>query len=173
MLEHGTTEHGTPAEQRNNPEQGRNNWTFSWTPAEHPRISTEYRRNTSGAPAERRNHTQRVQANQLNSVPPLKPSENLWFPDNSREYRSQIIHSNAPMGESPLPHQGWTITLVFSKKRKIFVLKWKHALLPFWLLSLWLLCELVDAVQKTAYSGRKSWWCFSTTKTFTKYFPLA
>ena len=48
------------------------------------------------------------------------------------DYRSQIIHSNAPMGQSTLTHQGWTITLVFSSKKKI-VLEWKHALLPFYL----------------------------------------
>ena len=46
------------------------------------------------------------------------------------DYRSQKMHSNAPMGQSTLMHQGWTITLVFSSKKKI-VLEWKHALLPF------------------------------------------
>ena len=43
--------------------------------------------------------------------------------------QSQVIHSNAPMGQSTLMHQGWTITLVLSSKRNI-VLEWKHALLP-------------------------------------------
>ena len=45
-------------------------------------------------------------------------------------YRRQITHSNARMGQSTLTHQGWTINLVLSSKRKI-VLEWKHALLPF------------------------------------------
>ena len=73
----GTPEHGTPAEQWNIPEQWRNNRALPGIPAEHPRIPTEYQRNTSGTPPEQRNHTKRVQANQLSSAPPLKPSENL------------------------------------------------------------------------------------------------
>ena len=48
------------------------------------------------------------------------------------DYRSQIIHSNVPMVQSTLTYQGWTITRVFSSKKKI-VLEWKHALLPFYL----------------------------------------
>ena len=85
----------------------------------------------------------RVQAKQLSSAPPLKSSESLWFSDNSREFRSQIIHSNAPMDES-LTHPVWTITLVFSSKRKI-LLEWKYVLLPncstflFWILLRYLL----------------------------------
>ena len=73
----GTPAHGTPAEQRSSPEQWRNNLTLPGTPAEHPKISMEYRRNTSGTPREQRNHTKQVQANVLSSAPPLKPSENL------------------------------------------------------------------------------------------------
>ena len=73
----------------------------------------------------------RVQAKQLSSAPPLKSSENLWFSDNSREFRSQIIHSNAPMDESSLMHQVWTITLVFSSKSKILLLRCSSALLMF------------------------------------------
>ena len=46
--EHGTAEYGTPAEQRNTPEQQRNNCTLPGTPVEHPRIPTKYQRNTSG-----------------------------------------------------------------------------------------------------------------------------
>ena len=72
----GTPAHGTPAEQRNSPEQWRNNLTLTGTPAEHPKISTEYRRNTSGTPPEQWNHTKQVQANLLSSAPSLKPSEN-------------------------------------------------------------------------------------------------
>ena len=41
-------------------------------------------------------NTKQVQANQINSVPPLRPSEKLWFFDDSRRCRSQNIHSNAP-----------------------------------------------------------------------------
>ena len=53
----GTPEHKTPAEQRNIPEQWRNNRALPGIPAEHPRIPTEYQRNTSGTPPEQRNHT--------------------------------------------------------------------------------------------------------------------
>ena len=77
-----------------------------------------------------------VQANQLLSAPPLKPSENLWFPDKSKECTSQMIHSDARIGESFLTYQGWKTTLISSSKRKN-VLEWKHALLPLWLLPLW------------------------------------
>ena len=48
------------------------------------------------------------------------------------DYRSQVIHSNTPMGQSTLKHQGWTITLVFSRKKKN-VLEWKYDPLPFYL----------------------------------------
>ena len=48
------------------------------------------------------------------------------------DYRSQIIHSNAPMGQFTLTHKWWTIALVFWSKKKI-VLEWKHALLPLYL----------------------------------------
>ena len=37
----------------------------------------------------------RVQGNQSSS-PPLKPSENLLFFNNSRSYKTQMIHSNLP-----------------------------------------------------------------------------
>ena len=57
--EHGTAERGTPAEQRNTLEQWRNNQTLPGTPAEHPRIPTEYPRNTSVTPPELWNHTKR------------------------------------------------------------------------------------------------------------------
>ena len=68
----GTPEHGTPpAEQRSTPEQWWNNLALSGTPAEHPRISTKYRSNTSGARPEQRNHTKSVQGNQLSSAPLL------------------------------------------------------------------------------------------------------
>ena len=39
----GTPEHGTPAEQRNTPEQWRNNWTLPGTPAEHPGTTKPYK----------------------------------------------------------------------------------------------------------------------------------
>ena len=39
----------------------------------------EYQRSTSGTPPEQRNHTKRVQANQLSSTPSLKLSENYDF----------------------------------------------------------------------------------------------
>ena len=127
------TENGIPAEQRNTLEQWQNNWTLPGTEAEH---YLEQQRNTS----EQWNHTKRVQVSKpVKLCPSPKTSENIWSSDNSKEYRSQIIHSNAPMGESSWMHQIWTITLVFSNSRKN-VLKWKHALLTFWLLSLWLLC---------------------------------
>ena len=41
--EHGTTEHGTLAEQRNAPEQWRNNRKPFGTPAEHPRTTKPYK----------------------------------------------------------------------------------------------------------------------------------
>ena len=127
------TENGIPAEQRNTLEQWQNNWTLPGTAAEH---YLEQQHNTP----EQWNHTKRVQVNKpVKLHPSPKTSENIWSSDNSKEYRSQIIHSNAPMGESSWMHQIWTITLVFSNSRKN-VLEWKHALLPFWLLSLWLLC---------------------------------
>ena len=109
MSEHRAAEHGTPAE------QWWNNWILPRTPAEHPRIPMEYQCSTSGTPPEQWNHTKRVQANQLSSTPSLKLSENLWFSGNSREYRSQIIHSNALMGES------WRLNnhLIFSSERKV------------------------------------------------------
>ena len=47
--EHGTTEHETPAEHRNIPEQ----WRFEnllGKPADHSTIPTEYQRNTSRTP---------------------------------------------------------------------------------------------------------------------------
>ena len=76
---------------------------------------------------------------QNNHVPRAKNTALFCFPlivkrcaGGEVDYRSQIIHSNAPMGQSTLTHQGWTITFVFSSKRKI-VLEWKHALLPFYL----------------------------------------
>ena len=46
MPEQGTTEHGTPVEQRNTPEQ----WGNNGTSAEHPGIPTEQQRNTIGIP---------------------------------------------------------------------------------------------------------------------------
>ena len=71
-------------------------------------------------------------ADQLSTISRPKSLENLWFSDNSWEYRNEVIHSNTPMGKSSLTHQGGTITLVFSSKSKI-ILDQKHALLPFWL----------------------------------------
>ena len=47
-----------------------------------------------------------IETNQVSSTPPLKSTENIQFSENSREYRSQIIHSNLPMGESTITHQG-------------------------------------------------------------------
>ena len=49
----GSLEHGTPAEQRDTPEQWRNNGTprnTSRTPAEHPGIPTEQQCNANGTP---------------------------------------------------------------------------------------------------------------------------
>ena len=136
-------------EQQNTPEQWWNNWTLPGTPAEHPGTTEPYKTKNNCSVFKRKFKTQNLnfqlkvetlfiadinylficfssfkikqdQANQLSSAPPLKP---LWFSD---DHRSQIIYSNAPMGESNLTHQGWTITPVFSNNRKI-VLERKHA----------------------------------------------
>ena len=99
-----------------------------------------------------------VQANQLQSPPTscslkaimifwrlqnnLVPEQNilLFFafllsaercPGDEVDYRSQIIHSNVSTCQSALMHR-WTITLLFSSKKKN-VLEWKHALLPVYL----------------------------------------
>ena len=78
---------------------------------------------------------------QNNHVPRAKNAALFCFPlivkrcaGGEVDYRSQIIHSNAPMGQSTPTHQGWTITLVFSSKKKI-VLQWKHDLPPFYLVT--------------------------------------
>ena len=111
----------------------------------------------------------RVQANQLSSASPLKPSENWWSLDDSRKYRSQITHSNATICESLTHRQSPS----FSQVRGKVVLEWNHALLSFWLLSLRLLCYLIDTAQKKPTAARilhnvsVSTW---TTKTFTQIF---
>ena len=95
----------------------------------------------------------RVQANQLSSIPPLKPLENLSFSDNSREQRSQINHSNSSMGGSNLTHQGRTITLVLSSKRKNCI-RMKTRSTAF--LAIAITITLLDAAKKIAYCDRKT-----------------
>ena len=84
-----------------------------------------------------------VQANQLSSIPPLKP---LWF---SNDYRSQIIHPNAPISESTVTHQGWTM---------------KTCSTVFLVIAIMIILLSNKCTTKTVYYGRKSWWCTSSTK---------
>ena len=103
---------------------------------------------------------------QNNHVPRAKNRALFCFPlivkrcaGDEVDCRSHIIHSNAPMGQSTLRHQGWTITLVLSKKRKI-VLKWKHALLPFYLVIA-IMTKLLTNKWSTRNSLLcKKYWCF-------------
>ena len=113
--EHGTTERGTPSEQQNiHPRTVAEHWTLPGTPAEHPRIPTEYQRNTSGTPQEQRNHTKRVQANQLSSPKTIRQSMIFWQFQRVQKSNNSLKRTHE---WSSLTHQGWTITLVFLREK--------------------------------------------------------
>ena len=117
----GTRNSGT----RNTAEQWQNNWTLH---PEHQRNTPKYQRNTNVTPVK---YLQNNGTIQNNSGKPVK-----LCPSPKTIRTAMIFWQFQGVQKSDNPFKrthGW---ILFNAPRLNIVLEWKHALLPFWLLSL-------------------------------------